>query len=160
LAAFIVNAMSVLFSRRSVPVQIIAMTLAGAIVTGGFLLVATVYLVGRQEGEEQAKPDPASQPPEQKSESKTDPPPPDSPKHGPPDSHPDRPPSHVARAKKNGSSALDDGPAEVTALALAPDNNTLAVGYADGTVYRWKFDASHLDSWLPGPKADGPVTRL
>lgn len=145
-AGFLVNAAIVVFSRRSVPVQMIVMACGGVLVTGAFLFVATAYLAGRQEGVEQSKPDPPPAAP--------------APEPKPPDPLPERPPSHLDRAKRSGSSALEDGPADVTALALAPDGITLAIGYADGTVLMWKLDQPTFDPFLPGPKADGPVTRL
>jgi WD40 repeat protein len=48
----------------------------------------------------------------------------------------------------------------VTALALAPDGNTLGIGYADGTTRLWPLDQPTFDVMLPGPKCDGPVTRI
>lgn len=148
-AGFLINAALVIFSHRSIPVQTAVMACGGVLVTGAFLFVAVAYLAGRQEGAEQAKPEqPAPQPPA----------PPTEPK--PPDPLPDRPPSHIDRAKKSGASALEDGSAEVTALALASDGNTLGIGYADGTTRVWKLDAPTFDVMTNGPKADGPVTRV
>lgn len=147
-AGFLANALVVLFSRRGLVVQTLVMAAGGALVTGAFLFVATAYMAGRQEGAEQAKPEPPA------------PQPPPAPDPKPPEAVPDRPPSHVDRAKKNGSSALEDGPAEVTALALAPDGKTLGIGYADGTTQLWPFDQPTFDAMLPGPKADGPVSRV
>jgi WD40 repeat protein len=73
---------------------------------------------------------------------------------------PERPPSHLDRAKKNGSSALPDGPAEVAALALTADGKVLGIGYADGTVRLWPLDQPTFEAMQPGPRADGPVVRV
>jgi hypothetical protein len=149
------NIAVVVFSRWSVPGQIVVMAGVCLLVTGVFLFGATAYLAGRQKAVEEAKPDP---PP-------VIPPPvapgvhtPGSP--NPPDPPPVRPPSHLDRAKKNGTSALEDGPADVISLALAPDANTLAIGHADGTVRLWPLDQPTFEAMLPGPKADSPVLRV
>jgi WD40 repeat protein len=73
---------------------------------------------------------------------------------------PDRPPSHLDRARKSGASAIDDGPADVTALALAPDGNTLAIGHADGATRLWPLDQPTFEPAQPGPKGDGPIARV
>ena len=119
----LLNAAVALFSRRPVFVQLLMMAVACTLVTGAYFLVATAYLAGRQKGVEEAKPDPA--PPPVQVAPKPAPPPDPKP---PVDPTAPRPPSHLDRAKKSGSSALEDGPADVTALELAPDNNTLAIG--------------------------------
>ncbi|QJW96861.1 WD40 repeat domain-containing protein [Frigoriglobus tundricola] len=148
------NAAVVLLSRGSVPAQLGVMAGVCAAVTGLFLFGAAAYLAGRHRGTEEVKADP---PPAPVPAAPNVPPPPEPP---PPDPSPARPPTHLDRAKKSGSSALEDGPADVTALELAPDHNTLAIGYADGTTRLWPLDQATFDAVLPGPKAEGPVTRV
>ncbi|MCI0699498.1 MAG: WD40 repeat domain-containing protein [Planctomycetia bacterium] len=151
--ALIVNAAVAVFSRWSVPGQVALMLCVSVLVSGVFLFGASVYLAGRQKGIEEAKHDPPPPPPQPT-------PPPPSPPEPPPPEPPPRPPSHIDRAYKNGVSALEDGPAEVTALAIAPDGNALGIGYADGTTFIWLLDQPTFNAMLPGPKCDGPVTRI
>jgi hypothetical protein len=120
-----------------------------------FLFGATAYMAGRQRAIEEVKAEPPPPPP-QPPPQQLPPAPPPTPLEPPPT----RAPSHLDRAKKFGASGLEDGPAEVTSLALAPDANTLAIGYADGTVRLWPLDQPTYEAMLPGPKADGPVTRV
>jgi hypothetical protein len=154
LAGLLANAAVVLFSRLSAPGQLATMAGVGALVTGVFLFGAAAYLAGRQRGAEEARQEqpPPPAPPAPPSKPTGEPPPVEPPST--------RPPSHLDRARRNGSSALDDGPADVVALALAPDNTTLALGYADGTVRQWPLDQPTFEAMLPGPKADGPVLRV
>lgn len=154
LLGLVANAAVVLLSRWPVPGQLAVMAGVCVPVTGVFLFGATAFLAGRQQAAEEAKPDPptvtAPNPPVV----------PVVPVAVPPDPPPTRPPSHLDRAKKNGSSALDDGPADVTALALAPDGIALAIGHADGGTRIWPLDQPTFDPFLLGPKADGPVARV
>jgi len=143
------NVMVVLFSRWTIPTQMAVMAGICGLVTGIFLFGATAYLAGRQKAEEQAN-----------SESPPPPPQPTEPPPAPPAPPPERAPSHLDRAKKNGSSAIEDGSADVTALGLAPDGNSLGIGHADGTTRIWPLDQPTFEAVLPGPKADGPITRL
>lgn len=151
------NAATVLFSRRSVPGQLVTMATAGAVVTGVFLFGATAYLAGVRTGAERTRAKPDEGPPPAPVPGPNEPGAPGPPP--PPDPGP-RPPSHLDRARARGVSVLDDGPADVTALALAADNNSLAIGYADGTTRLWPLDQPTFDAMLPGPTADGPVSRL
>ncbi len=158
---FLANAATVLFSRRSVPGQLVMMASAGALVTVVFLFGATAYMVGLQTGAERERAKAEEKPPGEPNP----PPAPVPPGPGvpglpqPPDPGP-RPPSHLDRARSKGVSVLEDGPADVSALALAADNNSLAIGYADGITRLWPLDQPTFDAMLPGPKADGPVSRL
>jgi hypothetical protein len=154
LVGFVINAAIVILSRRAVPLQMFVMAMVCAFVTGVFLFGAAAYFTGRQKGIDLAK---SEQPPPQ-----PPPPPISSPEPGPkgPEPPPGSPPSHLDRAKKNGSSALEDGPDTVTALALAPASKLLGIGHADGTTRLWPLDQATFDPMLPGPKADGAVVRL
>lgn len=156
LAGLASNVLLVLFSRRPVFVQVAVMALACVCVTGLFLSAATAFLAGRQQGLEAARAEaqPAAPvPPPARAEPVPEPP-------KPPEPRPDRPPSHLDRARKSASSALEDGTADVTALALGPDGKTLAIGHADGSVRLWPLDQATFDPPLPGPRAEGAVTRV
>ena len=157
LVGLLANAAVALFSRWSVPGQLVAMACVCVLVTGAFLFGATAYLLGRQQAIEEAKPEPQPPPPNPGSPNPTPTPTPSDP---PPNPTPRGAPSHVDRARTKGVSALDDGPADVTALTIAPDGTTLGVGHADGTTRLCRLDQPTFDSILPGPKADGPVTRV
>jgi hypothetical protein len=150
------NTAVVLFSRRSVFVQMMMMAGMCLLMTGFFLFVATAYLAGWHRGAEEVRtpvnpppPTPPATPPKKGPEPK---------QPGPDD--PNLPPSHLDRAKKNGSSALDDGSSDVTALTLAPDHDTLGIGHADGTTQLWKLHQATFEAMEPGPKADGAVLRV
>jgi hypothetical protein len=153
LAGLLANAAVVLFSRRSALVQVLTMAGVCLLVTAVFIFGATAYLAGRQRAAEEKKEQqeaPGAQAPGSPAPSPGPQPPPG----------PERPPSHLDRAKKDGSSALPDGPAEVTALALAPDGKVLGIGYADGAVRLWPLDQPTFEAMQPGPRADGPVLRV
>ena len=86
--------------------------------------------------------------------------PPDDPGPPPPPPEPlERPPSYTDVAYAEGKSRLDDGPAEATALVVLPDGS-IGVGYANGETRFWAWDQPTFDPPRPGPKADGPVTRI
>jgi hypothetical protein len=157
-AGLLVNLLIVLFSRRPVFVQLVVMACACVAVTGLFLFGATAYLAGRQRALDEARAEAQATPPTPGANTPTSPNPPAEPK--PPEPAPDRPPSHLDRARKSGSSALDDGPDNVTSLALSPDGKLLAVGHADGAVRMWPLDQATFDPYLPGPKGDGAVSRV
>ncbi|MBX9623622.1 MAG: hypothetical protein K2X82_07390, partial [Gemmataceae bacterium] len=72
---------------------------------------------------------------------------------------PPAPPSHLDLVYRTGRSRLDDGPADVTALARAPTEEVV-VGYADGSTRIWPLDQPAFDAPRPGPTADGPVRRI
>ncbi len=151
IVGLLANAAVVLFSRWSVFGQVAVMGVLCVLVSGVFFFGATAYLAGRQKAIEQAQtPPPVVEPP-----TTPNPPAPLPPEPGPP-----RAPSHVDKAYTNGVSALEDGPSEVTALSIAADGNHLAIGYADGTTRVWPLEQPTFDAMLPGPKADGPVTRV
>ncbi len=152
LVGLVANTSVVLFSRRSVPAQVAVMALLCVLVTGVFFFGATAYLAGRKQAIEQVQ-TPIVEPP---GPPNPNPNPPDP----PPDPGPRRPDTHVDKAYANGASALDEGPAEVTALNIAPDGNHFAIGYADGSTRVGALDQPAYETMSPGPKVDGPVTRL
>lgn len=146
----LVNVAVVLWNRWPVPRQVLTMAGVAVVGTGLFLYGASVYWMGwnhaRAVEATEVLASPALPAPE------PSPPPVDEP--------PPQPPSHLDRAQKHGASALEDGPADVTALALAPDGNTLGVGFADGQSRLWLLDQPTFESWLLGPKGDGAITRM
>ncbi len=150
LVGWLVNIAVVLFSRRSVFVQMLTMAALCLLVTGVFLFGATAYLAGRQKAVEVQKPETLPTPPATNV--------PTAPRSGP--TRPDRPPSHLELAKKNGSSTLPESVAAVTALELAPDGNVLGIGYADGAVHLCPLDQPTFEAMQPGPRADGAVLRI
>src|SRR5262249_3752999 len=68
--------------------------------------------------------------------------------------------SPCARASATGMSRLDDGRAAVTALALAPLDGSVVIGYADGSTAVWPLDQPAFDPPRAGPKGDGAVRRI
>ncbi len=146
----LVNVAVVLWNRWPVPLQVLTMAAVAVLGTGLFLYGVSAYRMGRNHawaGEPPAVPVPPALPAPELSS-----PPADEPRP--------HPPSHLDRAQKYGASALEDGPADVTALALAPDGNTLGVGFADGQSRLWLLDQPTFESWLLGPKGDGAITRM
>lgn len=79
---------------------------------------------------------------------------------GPPPTPPDHPPSVLDLVYRTGSARLDDGPDDVTALALSPIDGSVLVGYADGSTRGWRLDQPAFEEPLPGPRADGAVRRI
>jgi hypothetical protein len=147
LASLLANAAVIVFSRWSVLGQFAAMTAVCVLMTGLFLFGAVAYLAGHQRASEELKPEPNS------ATSSPEPSPVAADSLSNPGPRP--PPSHVDRAYLTGVSTLDDGPAEVTALTIAPDGSTLGIGHADGTTRLCALDQPTFDAILPGPKADG-----
>jgi hypothetical protein len=161
LAGFVGNAAVALVSRRSVPGQLATMAGICAVLTAVFLFGEAAYLTGQQRGMAEAQADAQPPPPEPASPDRGTPAPnPPEPKSAEPPAAARTPPTHIGRASANGVSALDDGPADVTALALAPDGTTLGIGYADGSTRLCLLDQPTFEPILPGPKADGPVSRV
>ena len=70
------------------------------------------------------------------------------------------PPTHLDAVYRHGTSRLDDGPAAVTALAVAPTDGAVVVGYADGTTRLWPLDQPTFETPHPGPRAAGAVRRI
>ena len=166
LAGLLANVSVVLFSRWSVLGQVAVMAAVCVLVSGVFLFAATAYLAGRQKAtEEKQNPEPdasgsPSPPPAQPPGVNTPGSPATNPEANAPGLPNPRAPSHVDKAYQNNVSVLEDGPANVTALAIAPDGNLLGIGYADGTTFIWPLDQPTFDVMLPGPKCDGPVSRI
>ena len=71
-----------------------------------------------------------------------------------------RPRTHLDIAEQDGGTRLDDGPADVTALAASPTDNVVVVGHADGSTRVWGLDRPAFDGPHNGPRADGPVRRV
>lgn len=150
LVGLLVNVAVVLWNRWPVPLQVVMMAGVAVLGTGLFLYSASIYRMGWNHALAvkplEVPPPPALPAPE--------------PSSPPADEPPPRPPSHLDRAIKHGVSALEDGPADVTALALAPDGNTLGVGFANGQSRLWLLDQPTFESWLLGPQGDGAITRM
>src|SRR5262249_36282068 len=68
--------------------------------------------------------------------------------------------SPCARASATGMSRLDDGGAAVPALALAPLDGSVVIGYADGSTAVWPLDQPAFAPPRAGPKGDGAVRRI
>lgn len=155
-AGLLVNAVIVLFSRMGVFGKVFTMTTVGALVTGIFLFAATAYLAGRKHEAEQANQGgtpgtaapvaPGTEPPKP-----GDPPPPD-PRRGLP--------TTVDLAYRDGFYRFEAGPDDVTALGVVRDGSVMLVGYKNGTSRVWRFDNIPDDPFEPGPRAEGPVTRI
>jgi WD domain, G-beta repeat len=149
-AGLLANAAVVRFARLPVPGKVAVMAGIGVLVTGVFLLGATAYLAGRRHEAEQPKPEP---------------PPPKPPEPKPPEPKPPDPPRHhlptpVDAAYAEGVYRFEDGPDEVTGLAVGVGGSTLVVGYRDGTTRVWNFDQATIDPFAVGPKSDGPPSRI
>ena len=129
-----------------------------ALAIGGIVLIAiagivcAVYLAGDNPAAHAPKP-PEQAPSEPKLPETipTEPVPPDRPR---------RPPSAVDKAYSDGVFRFEDGPDEVTALAVSPDGSTLVTGFKNGTTRVWNFDQPTFDPISPGPKCDGAPTRI
>jgi hypothetical protein len=137
-----------LFTRISVGGKVALMAGVGVAVLAVFLVGATAYLVGRPHHPEPTPPPVKPLPPE-----------PVAPPPSPPP-QPSGPPTHFNLVYQNGKTRLDDGPAEVTALAVAPNDGTVIAGYADGTTQLWSLDQPAFEPPRPGPQADGAVHRI
>src|SRR5207248_7543801 len=146
------NSLVVLFARLSVPGKVAVMAAVGVAVTGVFLAGAAAYLAGRKHEPEPKPapqpPQPAPKPPEPKSEEPRPPRPPRD------------PPTAADRAYADGVYRFEDGPDDVTALAVAANGSVLVVGYKNGTTRVWNFDQATIDPFAVGPKSDGPPTRI
>jgi WD40 repeat protein len=125
------------------------MALVGALLTGGFLAGAKVYLAGRKPEPEEPKPAPPEPTPQPQ------------PQPGPiPPQPPSRPPTATDRAYADGVYRFEEGPDEVSALAVGPDGSTLVIGYRNGTTRVWNFDQPAFDPFGLGPRCDGPPARV
>jgi len=70
------------------------------------------------------------------------------------------PPSYLDLATEKGHARIEDGPADVTALALIPGRSTLLASYADGTSRHWALDRPTIEDWRPGPTVEGSVKSI
>lgn len=150
-AALAANAAIAYAGRLPVPVRVALMAGVAAALLGCFFYGARLAGWDRRA----APPEPAPQLPEQPPVTPTAPPP-----GPPPVPSPKRPPSHVDLAYKHGMSRLEDGPAAVTALAVAPLDVAVVVGYADGTTAVWPLDQPSFTPPWAGPRGDGAVRRF
>src|SRR5262249_2057788 len=103
---------------------------------------------GRKHEAEQAKPEP---------------PPPEPPPPKPPDPPPDPRrglPTAIDLAYRDGFFRFEAGPDDVTAIGVTPDGAAMLVGHKNGAPRVWRFDNITEDAFGPGPKGDGPVTRI
>jgi len=151
-AGLVANAAVALFARLSVPGKVGVMDGVGALVTGVFLFGATAYLAGRRHEAARAKPDPPPTQPQPAEPKPPEPKPPDPPRH--------HLPGPVDAAYSEGVYRFEDGPDEVTALAVGVGGSTLIVGYRDGTTRVWNFDQATIDPFHVGPRSDGPPSRV
>jgi hypothetical protein len=151
-AGLLANAAVVLLARMPVYGKVAVMAGVGVVGTGVFLLAATAYLLGRRHEAAQAPP------PEPPPAIPAPPPPP--PPTPPPD--PPRPylPTPVDVAYRDGVYRFDEGPDDVTALALSADGTVLIAGYKNGSTRVWRLDQPTIDPFSIGPRADGAPTRI
>jgi hypothetical protein len=146
----VANAAVVLLTRLPVPGKVALMAVVGVLATGVFLFAATAYLAGRKEAEEE----------------KPEPPPPPQPKPAEPPPDPEIVrrrglPTAIDRAYADGMYRFEEGTDDVTAIGTTPDGAAMLVGYKNGATRAWWFDRlPDIDPFAPGPKADGPVTRI
>ncbi len=77
-----------------------------------------------------------------------------------PPSEPQGPPSHLDLVYRDGRTRLDDGPADVTALAISPLDGSAFVGYADGTTRIWPLDQPAFEPPRLGPRGSGTIRRI
>jgi hypothetical protein len=75
-------------------------------------------------------------------------------------SEPRGPPSHIDVIYRDGQTRLDDGPADVTALAISPLDRSAIVGYADGSTRIWALDQPTYEPPRLGPSGSGAIHRI
>ncbi len=149
-----INAAVVLFTRMAVPGKVAVMATVSGLVTGVFLLTATAYLAGRKHEAELAKPEQVPPAPV-----------PETPAPPQPTPDPERErrrglPTAWDMAYEHGLYRFADGPDDATAIATTGDAAVLLAAYRNGTTRVWRFDQLAIDPFAPGPRADGPVTRM
>lgn len=148
------NVAVVLLTRVSVPMKVAAMATVAAVGTGVFVAAVSAYVAGRKHEAEQAR---AADPPPLVLAPPT-PPPPEPP---PPAPQVNRLLTAQDTALRDGVFRFDDGPDEVTAVAVTPDGKVMLAGYRSGATRVWRFDQLPLvDPLSPGPKVDGPVAGI
>lgn len=135
---------------RSTVLPMVALVL-GLMLLGG--VGAVVYMATREPEVVQAPPSEPAPVPPTPTPPKTDPEPVEI-------VRPSRPPSAIDAAYDSGVHRFEDGPDDVTALAVTGDGSTLIVGYKNGTTRVWSFDQPSTDPYSPGPKSDGAPTRI
>ncbi|MDB5311641.1 MAG: hypothetical protein JWO38_5843 [Gemmataceae bacterium] len=151
--AMAANAGIALLPRLGVAAKVGLMAGMGVAVLAVFLFGATAYLAGRGQQAEQAGE--TTPPPEPRPDPPAGPGPP-----SPPPAEPRRPSSHVDIAYRDGKTRLDDGPADVTALAVSPTDGAVVIGYADGSTRIWPLDQPAFEPPRVGPRATSAVRRI
>ncbi|WP_439624255.1 WD40 repeat domain-containing protein [Gemmata sp.] len=148
------NAAVVLLLRASVPVKVAAMAAVAVLGTGVFVAAVSAYGAGRKHEADQARaaePVPVPAPPQPKVVLQE--PPPVAPAN--------RLLTAQDSAYRDGVFTFDDGPDEVTAVAVTPGGRAMIAGYRSGATRIWRFDQLPLvDPFSPGPKVEGPVTSI
>lgn len=142
------NTAVALRARLPVGGKVALMTGVGAAALALFVLGSMEYFAGQKEPDE---PEPAPPSPPVVTGGLPTPTP------QPPE--PEGPPTHFELVYRQGKTRLDDGPADVTALAVSP-HGTVAVGYADGSTLVWALDQATFEAPRTGPRADGAVRRI
>lgn len=147
------NAGIALFTRIPTGLKITLMTVASAAVLGLFLVGAMIFLVD---------PPPTGPPPppiELPPGEPTPPPPSSGPPSFPP-TEPQGPPSLLDLVYRNGRTRLDDGSADVSALAISPIDQSVIIGYADGSTRIWPLDQPAYEPPRLGVHAGGAIHRI
>ncbi|HXD88466.1 MAG TPA: hypothetical protein VN641_18395 [Urbifossiella sp.] len=70
------------------------------------------------------------------------------------------PPTWYELIYRDGMARLDDGGADVTALAVSPTDDSVVVGHADGSVRIWPLDQAYFEAPRLGPRGSGAVHRI
>jgi hypothetical protein len=147
--ALFANAAVAFFSRMPLPGKVAVMAATGAALTGVCLFAAAAYVAGRRHEAQNRPPEPPLQPgPTQ----------PGSP--GSPPGERRHLPTAVDLAYRDGVYRFDDGPDDVTALAVRGDGAVLVVGHRDGTTHVWRLDGPAIDPFAIGPRCDGAPSRI
>ncbi|HEY2909086.1 MAG TPA: WD40 repeat domain-containing protein [Gemmataceae bacterium] len=70
------------------------------------------------------------------------------------------PPTWYELIYRDGMARLDDGTADVTALAVSPTDDSVVVGHADGSVRIWPLDQAYFEAPRLGPRGSGAIHRI
>jgi hypothetical protein len=150
LAGLAANAAIVLATRLPVAGKVAAMTGLGVAVSVFLLFGTLAYLAGRKDAATESRSGPGSEdaagkPPEPKLAS-TD----------------NSATTAIDAAYRDGVYRFEDGPDEVTSLAVSEDSTILVIGYKNGVTRIWRFEKLTVDpsDFDLGPKSDGPPTAI